>query len=128
MGHKVLITGGSGYLGGTLLNRLATANLPAFDGLFALVRNESQAEAVKQYGAHPLTFSARDREAVQKAVLENQITIVYFLIDAFNVESQEYFIQALAELKKRTGQDVHFLHVRIFRALSYRDDTPRIRY
>lgn len=36
MSYNVLITGGSGYIGGTLLNRLQSAGLPALK-LYALV-------------------------------------------------------------------------------------------
>lgn len=48
MPNNILITGGSGYLGGTLLHRLKLAELPTYNTLYALVRTESQAQAVKQ--------------------------------------------------------------------------------
>lgn len=109
--HRILITGASGYLGGTLLARWKDADLPAYDKLYALVRTDAQAEAIKQYGAEALTFDSRDETAVRKAVVEHKITIVYYLIDAVRSEAQVNFIKALAEVKKATGQEVHFLHV-----------------
>lgn len=109
--HRILITGASGYLGGTLLARWKDADLPAYDKLYALVRTDAQAEAVKQYGAEALTFDSRDETAVLKAVVDHKITIVYYLIDAVRSEAQVNFIKALAEVKKATGQEVHFLHV-----------------
>lgn len=109
--HRVLITGASGYLGGTLLARWKGAGLPEHDKLYALVRTDAQAKAVEQYGAEPLTFDSRDEAAVHKAVVDNKITIVYYLIDAIRSEAQVNFIKALAEVKKATGQEVHFLHV-----------------
>ncbi|KAH8161917.1 hypothetical protein CIB48_g6327 [Xylaria polymorpha] len=60
MSHNILITGSSGYLGGSLLARWKGANLPGYNKLFALVRTPKQAEAVKQYGAEPLIFDAYD--------------------------------------------------------------------
>lgn len=109
--HRILITGASGYLGGTLLARLKDANLPTHDKLYALVRTDAQAEAVAKYGAEPLTFDTKDEAAVWEGVVDNKITIVYYLIDAVKSDAQVNFIKALAEVKKTTGQDVHILHV-----------------
>jgi uncharacterized protein YbjT (DUF2867 family) len=68
--HRILITGASGYLGGTLLARWKEADLPAYDRLYALVRTDAQAEAVGQYGAEPLAFDPRDEAAVREAVVD----------------------------------------------------------
>lgn len=112
MPHNILITGGSGYLGGTLLARWAAADLPPHGKLYALIRTEQQADAVKaRYGALPLTFDPYDEAAVRRGVVDNEITVIYHLIDAFKSDSQLYMIRALAEVKKATGQTVHFLHV-----------------
>ncbi|KAK8009951.1 NAD(P)-binding protein [Apiospora arundinis] len=74
--------------------------------LYALVRTEQQAEAVKrQYGAEPLTFNPYDEAAVFRGVVDNQITVIYHLIDAFKSDSQVYMIKALAEVKKNHWPD-----------------------
>jgi dTDP-4-dehydrorhamnose reductase len=120
MSHNILITGVSGYLGGSLLARWKEANLTAHcNKLFALVRTPAQAEAVRtQYGAEPLIFDAFNEAEVRKAVLENSLNVVFHLIAPATHTSQAYFIKAMAELKEKTGREVHFLHVR-FWALSY---------
>lgn len=115
MSHRILITGASGYLGGSLLAGVANAKLPVYDTLYALVRTDAQADAVKKYGAEPLTVNVRDEAAVHEAVVGNQINIVFFLIDAMSAASQGYFIKSLAEVKSMTGKEVHFLHVRVLR-------------
>lgn len=111
MSHRILITGASGYLGGTLLARLATADLPAYDKLYALVRTDEQAEAVARYGAAPLAFDIADEAAAYKAIVDNNITIVFYLIHARRAEHEVFLIKALAEVGRRTGSVVHFLHV-----------------
>ena len=111
MSHRILITGASGYLGGTLLARWIDAKLPPYEKLFALVRTPAQAAAVKQYGAEPMTFDAWDETAVSEAVIGEGITVVFFLIDAIGSSSQCFFIDALAKVKQKAGNEVHFLHV-----------------
>jgi nucleoside-diphosphate-sugar epimerase len=113
MAHNILLTGASGYLGGDLLAQLAETELPSYGTLYALVRTQEQAEAVTRFGAEPLLFDAKDEKAVLKHVVENKITIVFFLIDAMSAISQGHFIKALARVKEITGSTVHFLHVRV---------------
>jgi uncharacterized protein YbjT (DUF2867 family) len=111
MSANVLITGASGYLGGSLVAALQKAELPAHGTIFALVRKEEQAVAVKEAGLAPLQFDTSDAAAIEKAVLDNDISVVFWLIDAFQADAQLHFIRALAKLKAATGTEVHFLHV-----------------
>jgi nucleoside-diphosphate-sugar epimerase len=111
MSHRILITGASGYLGGDLLAQLPAANLPTYEKLYALVGTDTQAEAVKKYGAEPIRINVQDSANVRNAVVRNKITVVYYLIDPVKSEAQVHFINALSEVKKQSGQEVHFLHV-----------------
>jgi nucleoside-diphosphate-sugar epimerase len=110
MTRSILITGASGYLGGSLLAQLSRTKLPTHDKLYALVRTDRQAEQVKEYGAEPLTLDFEDESAIIKSVVDSKISIIFFLIDALNSKYQVPLIKGLGELKKQTGQDVHFLH------------------
>ncbi|KAF3807245.1 hypothetical protein GCG54_00008700 [Colletotrichum gloeosporioides] len=107
---NVLITGGSGYLGGSLLASWADANIEVYDKLYALVRSDSQAAAVKSlYGAEPVRCSLEEGD-IRSLVVDNGITVVFYLIDAYRAERPVSFIKALAEVKKATGRGVHFVY------------------
>jgi uncharacterized protein YbjT (DUF2867 family) len=112
MSRNILITGGSGYIGGSLLAQLKkTSDLPSYGTTYALVRNEDQATKVKShYNATPLTLDLEDQSAITAALLDKQISIVFFLINAFNADAQGIFIEALAAVKNRYGVKTHFLH------------------
>ena len=110
MSHSILITGASGYLGGSLLAQLAHANLPPYKKLYALARSEEQAESIRRYQVEPLNLDLRDQERVVKSIIDAKITIIYFLVDAIKSDFQIPMIQALGEVRKQTGQVVHFLH------------------
>jgi nucleoside-diphosphate-sugar epimerase len=110
MSHSILITGASGYLGGSLLAQLHRTKLPSYNNLYALVRSDYQADQVKTYGATPLFLDLSDQAAVTKTIVDADISIIFFLIDALHSTSQIPLIKALGEVKKQTNREVHFLH------------------
>ncbi|KAJ5953134.1 hypothetical protein N7454_000030 [Penicillium verhagenii] len=110
MAHNILITGASGYLGGSLLARWKTANLPPHGTLHALVRSERQAEAVKKYGAEPLLCDLDDHTKLKESIINHEISIILFLVDSFSGRHQPTMIQALQQVKNKTGKEVHFVH------------------
>jgi len=112
MSRNILITGGSGYIGGSFLAELKQGpDLPSYGTIYALVRNDDQAGKVKSYyNATPLTLDLEDQSAITATLLEKQISVVFFLINAFNADAQVKFIEALAAVKDRHGLQTHFLH------------------
>ncbi|KAL4791339.1 hypothetical protein BDV19DRAFT_311516 [Aspergillus venezuelensis] len=118
MSHNILITGASGYLGGTLLAQFKDVNLPDYNKLYALVRSSAQAEAVRQCGAEPLILDLKNPEEVKRGIIEKEITVIFFLIDAFGSSAQKVMIDALSQVKKETGKEVHFLHTTGAKAFS----------
>ncbi|KAF2850138.1 NAD(P)-binding protein [Plenodomus tracheiphilus IPT5] len=110
MSHSILLTGASGYLGGSLLAQLSRTKLPPHQKLYAFVRSQEQADAVKEYGAEPLILDLKDEDCVVKTIVDAKISIIYFLIDAVSSDLQIPMIKALGQVKKQIGQNVHFLH------------------
>ncbi|KAH0428275.1 NAD dependent epimerase/dehydratase [Colletotrichum camelliae] len=108
--HNILLTGASGYLGGSLFAGLKSARLSGYGKIYALVRSDAQKEAVQQYGAEPLSVSLKDDKAVRDVVMQNNLSVVFYLIDVLESTAQENLIKALGDLSQTTGQDVHFLH------------------
>jgi uncharacterized protein YbjT (DUF2867 family) len=109
---NILITGGSGYLGGSLLAQLkGIKDLPSHGIIYALVRNEDQAEKVKShYDATPLTLDLEDQSTITATLLEKQISVVFFLINAYTADAQLKLIEALSAVKAQLAIETHFLH------------------
>ncbi|KAM0247761.1 hypothetical protein ACHAQJ_009722 [Trichoderma viride] len=116
--HNILLSGASGYLGGSILAQMHSSSsgstkLPAHGTIYALVRSDTQAQAVRDYGAEPVEFDPSDETAIEK-----------FILDCEVVERQTLFIRALAKLQQRTGQEVHFLQTSGAKVFSDLAGTP----
>lgn len=107
MTRNILLTGASGYLGGTFLHLLQDAGLSSYK-IYAVVRSDVQAEAVKKYHAEPIFLDVSNTEAVTSAIIDNQITIIYHLHEPLDTSTPAW-ITALAAVKQKTNQSVHFL-------------------
>jgi len=120
MSRNVLITGGSGYLGGSVLAELKkTDDLPAHGTIYALVRSEEQAQKVKAYtSATPITLDLEDQSAITSTLVDKKISVVFFLINALTADAQLKLIQALKEVQDQLGVTTHFLHTTGAKAFS----------
>jgi len=112
MSRNILITGGSGYLGGSLLQHLKDeGSLPPHDTIYGLVRSEDQAKQTETYyGVTPMYLDLSNQDSITKTLLDKQVSIVFFLIDAMESETQVRFIKALGAVGRRLGISTHFLH------------------
>ncbi|KAK5740650.1 hypothetical protein LTR17_004455 [Elasticomyces elasticus] len=112
MTRNVLITGAYGYLGGSLLEHLENSHkLPTYGTIYALVRSEEQAKQVKAlYNVTPLTLNLSNEAEMTEQLVQKDIFVVFFLIDAYKPDTQLRFINALEAVGKKSGVSTHILH------------------
>ena len=112
MATNVLITGGSGYLGGSLLDLLSKGqSLPNCGTIYSLVRSEDQAkQSEASYRCTAAQLDLSTEAEVTSFLLEKQISVVFFLIDSLNSQKQLVLINALGVVGEKLGLRTHFLH------------------
>lgn len=71
-GQKILITGASGYIGGSLISLIQSQSLVDASRIYALVRKDEHEAAVRKLGLHPLRFNLDDKTEVEEAIVRNE--------------------------------------------------------
>ncbi|KAK5989348.1 Oxidase ucsJ-like protein [Cladobotryum mycophilum] len=108
---KLLLTGATGYIGGTVLTRFVSSVFPSIKNLSytVLVRQPEQAEYYKSQGITPILFENLDQlDLLKKAASEHDIVVN--TASAFRPLAARALIEGLAERKKATGGPVYFIH------------------
>ncbi|KAL7904488.1 NAD dependent epimerase/dehydratase family protein [Trichoderma velutinum] len=108
---RILLTGASGYIGGSVLSSLLSSDLPLLKGsaISVLVRHEDQAEALAKVGVIPVLFNGLDDLEMMRKIASTQDLIINTAM-SFHGGSAKAMIQGLGDRKKQTGQEVHFIH------------------
>ncbi|KAM0255354.1 hypothetical protein ACHAQJ_005874 [Trichoderma viride] len=108
---KVLLTGATGYIGGSVLTLLLDSTHPDIKSFSytVLVRQPEHAEYYKSQGITPIMFENLDQaELLKKAASEHDIVIN--TASASRPIGARALIEGLAERKKLTGEPVWFIH------------------
>ncbi|KAF5529019.1 NAD dependent epimerase dehydratase family [Fusarium mexicanum] len=107
--QRILITGATGYVGGSVLTTILSnphlAKLP----ITALVRTQSQASTLSSLPITPLLFSNLDDTDFLTGVASAH-DIVIHAANGYHVPSAQAFIGGLTQRKSQTGHDVHYIH------------------
>jgi nucleoside-diphosphate-sugar epimerase len=108
---KLLLTGATGYMGGSVLSTLLASANPTVKNLSisALVRKPEHVELLEQQGVTAILFAGLDDTgAVRKAASEHDIVIN--TANAFHTKAAEAIIDGLAERQRETGTPAHLIH------------------
>ncbi|KAH7136400.1 NAD dependent epimerase/dehydratase family protein [Dactylonectria macrodidyma] len=108
---KILITGATGYIGGSVLTTLLQSTNPNIKGsqLSALVRKKEQADLLTTKGVHAIVFDGLDDTAFIREVASKH-DIVINTASAFHSGAAEALILGLADRKRDTGRETHLIH------------------
>ncbi|KAJ9656576.1 hypothetical protein H2201_008509 [Coniosporium apollinis] len=108
---KLLLTGATGYIGGSVLTTLLSSTHPSIRALSisAIVRGEDKAAQLADLGVKPIVIkSLDDLDAIRVAASLHDI--VLNLASGYHTASARAEILGLAARKRQTGRDVYFLH------------------
>ncbi|KAL2834026.1 hypothetical protein BJY01DRAFT_224755 [Aspergillus pseudoustus] len=110
-GKKILLTGATGYIGGTVLSTLLNSEAESITGaaISVLVRGEHQAGVLKDKGLTTIDFKGfGDDDALREAASEHDVVIN--TASGFEDGFAASLIRGLAERKNALGVDVHYIH------------------
>lgn len=111
---KILLTGATGYIGGTILNQLATSDNQAVRGstVSVLVRGEDKAAKLKdRYGDRIECIQFKDFDEIPLITeAASQHDIIVNAGSGFHPPSAEAMVKGLAQRKASTGKPVWMIH------------------
>ncbi|VUC27032.1 unnamed protein product [Clonostachys rosea] len=108
---KVLLTGATGYIGGSVLTTLLASENPSIKAahITALVRKQEQADLLKEKGINSTLFSGLDDVASVRDVA-SQYDVILHTASSFDTQAAEALIAGLQDHKKQTGKQTALIH------------------
>ncbi|KAF7535574.1 hypothetical protein G7Z17_g13180 [Cylindrodendrum hubeiense] len=108
---KVLLTGATGYVGGSVLSTLLASSNPLIQQLSitALVRKQQQADALLVKGVNAVVFRDLD-DAEHLTSVASAHDVVIHAASGFHLGSATALIAGLGARRVETGASVHYIH------------------
>ncbi|KAL2783365.1 hypothetical protein BJX66DRAFT_131247 [Aspergillus keveii] len=110
MSPNILITGATGYIGGTLLRALVSARVVPPSSIWAIVRSDTQAESVEHLQVNAVQVALTDEGGIQRAILDNGIDIVIHTVSVVDPTLAASLLNALKARKASTNRPVYFIY------------------
>ncbi|RGP76944.1 nad dependent epimerase dehydratase family [Fusarium longipes] len=108
---RLLLTGATGYIGGTVLNTILTSSHPSLKNIHitALVRRQDQADILSSLGVTPVLFKSLDDTELLTEEASNHDIVVH-AANGYHIPSARALLTGLAKRKEKTGKSVHYIH------------------
>ncbi|OTB06213.1 hypothetical protein M426DRAFT_319281 [Hypoxylon sp. CI-4A] len=110
--RKVLVTGVTGFIGGTVLTQLLESSDEVIKqySLSVVVRRHEQAETLRSAGIRTIVIDDLGNAAALKEAASEHDIVMHLAI-GFHTTSARALIGGLGERKRKTGSDVHYIHL-----------------
>ncbi|KAJ5089150.1 NAD dependent epimerase/dehydratase [Penicillium argentinense] len=112
MPSKLLLTGATGFIGGTVLHQLLNTSDPGIKSLSitAVVRKPADADRLAKEGLQTVLVNGLDDdEALEQAASKHDIVVN--VATGFHATSTKSLIRGLGKRREQTGKDVYYLHL-----------------
>lgn len=112
---RILLTGATGFIGGTVLQQLLDSSHPALATatITILIRDDSRAEAfANAFGTRvqPVVYEGLD-DIEKTETVASQHDVVISMTLGFHAASAQALLRGLAQRKAATGRDVYMVHL-----------------
>ncbi|CAF3489855.1 hypothetical protein FGSG_02815 [Fusarium graminearum PH-1] len=108
---RVLLTGATGYIGGTVLNTILTSSRPSLKDIHitVLVRRQDQADTLSSLGVTPILFKDLDDTELLTATASTHDIVVH-AANGYHTPSAKALLTGLSQREAKSGKSVHYIH------------------
>ncbi|KAH6954022.1 NAD dependent epimerase/dehydratase [Ilyonectria sp. MPI-CAGE-AT-0026] len=108
---KVLLTGATGFIGGSVLNQILSSGNPKIKELSvtAIVRKEEQVDLLTEHAINARLFNSLD-DSKQLREIASEFDIVLHCATGLHTSSAEALILGLGDSQKKTGRQTYYIH------------------